>query len=45
VRTLDGNAGAVLDIPRNHVVEERALADSAFAEDRDVLPARGGKGW
>jgi len=45
VRTLDGNAGAVLDVPRNHVVEERALADSAFAEDRDVLPARGGKGW
>jgi hypothetical protein len=29
----------VLDVPRNHVAEERALANPAFSEDRDVLAA------
>ena len=43
VRVLQSDASAVLDVPHNHVAEESALADSAFAENRDVLPARGGR--
>jgi len=43
VRVLHGDASGLLDVPRNHVAEEIALADAAFGEDRDVLPARAGK--